>query len=428
MSGALDRTAAFPYCPGCGHPHVLRALDDALADAPCPRERIVLVTDIGCVGLADRLFPTLHTVHALHGRAAAVAAGMQLHERHRGGAPLKPIVLVGDGGATIGLLHLVHAAQLDVDVTVLVHNNLVYGMTGGQHSGFTPEGLRTATTPAGSPAPPLDLGALLAGAGAGFFARARVPSRALPELLARAIARPGFACVELLELCPTFAARVGGVTGKRLARLAAERGGEGVLYERPPRPPAPASGADRPGPLERALPQLGSRSNLDRTVRVVVAGRAGEGVQSAARVAAAAAALSGLWASVRTDNPVTQGTGFSLAELALGSSREEAAVPGAPDAVVATAVGGVAALRQRGQLGAGARLYADAALELPAGVTAARWPLVERFGRRGAALGALVLLGRREGWFETGAWREAIARAGRPEMEGVLAAACERDG
>ena len=125
MTDYLDRSAPLPYCAGCGHPHVLQALDLALQVVGLPAHRYALVTDIGCVGLADAYFPSLHTVHALHGRAAAVAAGIQLGSTPDAEAPLKPIVLVGDGGSTIGLLHLVHAAQLDVDVTVIVHNNLI---------------------------------------------------------------------------------------------------------------------------------------------------------------------------------------------------------------------------------------------------------------------------------------------------------------
>ncbi|RMG42885.1 MAG: hypothetical protein D6718_13285 [Acidobacteria bacterium] len=413
VTAFLDERSSLPYCPGCGHSHVLRALDAAIQRSGVEPRSVVLVTDIGCVGLADRLFPSLHTVHALHGRAAAVACGMQVYAAGAGAAPVKPIVLVGDGGATIGLLHLVHAAQLDADVTVLVHNNLVYGMTGGQHSGFTPEGLPTTTTPGGNPVPPIDLAGVLAAAGAGYFARSRVPAKELPDRLAAAIARPGFACVELLELCPTFAARVGGVTGKDLGRLAEERGGEGVIFDRPPRRGTMRAQAPPPAPLENPLEPHPSWSALGRTVRVAIGGRAGEGVQSAARLAAAAAALAGLWVAVRTDNPVTQGTGFSLAELALSPDRGEAAVPGSPDLVIAIAPEGMAALGERGWLGEGspaARTIIDEELPGGDGLVAEREPLVRRFGRRGAALGALALASARGGWFVPDAWRAAAER------------------
>lgn len=203
---------------------MLRALDGALTDLALGPEQATIVTDIGCVGMADSLFPTTHTVHSLHGRSVAIASGLQLGRRVVADAgPLKPVVLIGDGGATIGLLHLVHAAQLNVDVTVLVHNNLIYGMTGGQHSGLTPLGLRTTTTPQGSPVPPMDVLAILGGAGAGFLARVVAPGEELQPTIAAAITHPGFACVEVLELCPSFATKRGGVTGKSLKQLPAER-------------------------------------------------------------------------------------------------------------------------------------------------------------------------------------------------------------
>jgi 2-oxoglutarate ferredoxin oxidoreductase subunit beta len=131
----------------------------------------VLTTDIGCVGLADSLFPYLHTVHTTHGRSTAFATGMALADVVMETQGLKPIVMIGDGGAMIGLLHLVHAAQLNVDITVLIHNNFMFGMTGGQHSALSPLNWVTATTPDGNSTPPLDLLALLRTAHATFLAR-----------------------------------------------------------------------------------------------------------------------------------------------------------------------------------------------------------------------------------------------------------------
>ena len=118
----LAPDAQLPYCRGCGHALVVRHLSHALAQLQLPPRSVALTTDIGCVGLADSLFPYLHTVHTTHGRSTAFATGMALAEAISP-AGLKPVVMIGDGGAMIGLLHLVHAAQLNVDVTVLVHNN-----------------------------------------------------------------------------------------------------------------------------------------------------------------------------------------------------------------------------------------------------------------------------------------------------------------
>ena len=417
MTAYLDAARPPAWCPGCGHPHVLRALDEALAATGLPARRFVLVTDIGCVGLADPYFPSLHTVHALHGRSTAVAAGMQWGEPGPRGQPLKPVVLVGDGGATIGLLHLVHAAQTDADVTVVVQNNLVYGMTGGQHSGLTPEGFVTTTTPEGNPVPPLDLGRVLDGAGCGFFARARAPGPDLVGLLAEAISRPGFACVEALELCPTFASRVGGLTGRALDDLPARLGlPTGVVIRRDARKRRPDLGrlADR-DPLADAISPTRSWRRLDRTARVVVAGRAGERVQAAARLAATAAAAAGLSVAVRTDNPVTQGRGFSLAEVVFSPEAIGYAGTSSPeeiDLVCATAPEGLEELESRGLLRPPAlprRLVLDARLPVPAGTEPERRDLRERYGPKSAALGVLAEEIHRAGWWAAEAWTAALA-------------------
>ncbi len=416
MTAYLDAARPPAWCPGCGHPHVLRALDEALAATGLPARRFVLVTDIGCVGLADPYFPSLHTVHALHGRATAVAAGMQWGEPGPRAQALKPVVLVGDGGATIGLLHLVHAAQTDADVTVVVHNNLVYGMTGGQHSGLTPEGFVTTTTPEGNPVPPLDLGRVLDGAGCGFFARTRAPGPDLVGLLAEAIARPGFACVEALELCPTFAARVGGLTGRSLDDLPARLGlPTGVVIRRDARTRRPApSLADR-DPLADAISPTPAWRRLDRTARVVVAGRAGERVQAAARLAATAAAAAGLSVAGRTDNPVTQGRGFSLAEVVLAPGPIAYAGTSSPediDLACATAPEGLEELASRGLLRPPAlprRVVLDSRLAVPPGTEPVRRDLRERYGAKSAALGVLAEEIHRAGWWAPEAWAPALA-------------------
>ncbi len=203
----LASDAKLPYCRGCGHALVVRQLSRALEGLGLPPRSVVLTTDIGCVGLADNLFPYLHTVHTTHGRSTAMATGMALAEMMLPTKGLKPIVMIGDGGAMIGLLHLVHAAQLNVDVTVLVHNNFLFGMTGGQHSAFTPLNWITATTPEGNCIPPLDLLALLRAAHAGFLARQFATDSNLDEVIAEAIAFPGFSLVEILEICTGYGTR-----------------------------------------------------------------------------------------------------------------------------------------------------------------------------------------------------------------------------
>jgi hypothetical protein len=396
VSEYLDRAATNPYCAGCGHPHVLHALDDALRALDLSPRRVAIVTDIGCVGLADALFPSLHTVHTLHGRSVAIAAGLAMGE-----PALKPVVLIGDGGVGIGLLHLVHAAQLNVDVTVLVHNNLVYSMTGGQHSLLTPPGMQTTTTPQGCPIPSLDLGALLPGAGAGFLARVVAPSQELAPTIADAIRHAGFACVEVLELCPPFGTRVGGVSGKTLR----EGGPFGILHQETARPAftPPCAAAEESDPGIEPHPAW---RRLDRTARLLVAGRAGERVQSAALLAATAGCAAGLQVTVRTENPVTQGKGFSLAEITL--ALEPVAYTGlvAPDVVLVTAPEGQRELEARGLA------HGDV-----------REDLRTRYGAKGAALGGLVEAIDQAGWWDRQAWAAAVARlpaAHRSDAEAVL--------
>ena len=132
-----------PYCKGCGHPLVLRALGEALGRLGIPPADMAVVTDIGCVGLADSRITGPHTINTTHGRSTAFAAGLALADSILGEGRLKPVVLIGDGGATIGINHLVNGALLNPDVTVLVHNNFLYGMTGGQSSAFSPIGFIT---------------------------------------------------------------------------------------------------------------------------------------------------------------------------------------------------------------------------------------------------------------------------------------------
>ncbi|MBN1641032.1 MAG: 2-oxoacid:ferredoxin oxidoreductase subunit beta, partial [Anaerolineae bacterium] len=119
MSGAkrhtyLDESAgAFPFCPGCGHSTVLKALDQALVATQWDPTSIVLVTDIGCIGLSDRYFQT-NAFHGLHGRSITYATGIKLAN-----PDLHVIVLIGDGGCGIGGNHLINAARRNVGITVL---------------------------------------------------------------------------------------------------------------------------------------------------------------------------------------------------------------------------------------------------------------------------------------------------------------------
>jgi 2-oxoglutarate ferredoxin oxidoreductase subunit beta len=203
----LKAGVKFPFCKGCGHQHITHAIDDALVKLQLDPRHVNITSDIGCVGLVDTLFDGVHSVHTTHGRSTAFATGIELADSILTDSALKNIVVIGDGGAMIGLLHLVSAAQLNVDVTVVLYNNFLFGMTGGQNSSFSPLEFVTATTPHGNIIPPIDLMTLLQGANAGFLARKTATDGDLSETIAEAIVYPGFALVEVLELCTEYAVR-----------------------------------------------------------------------------------------------------------------------------------------------------------------------------------------------------------------------------
>ncbi len=365
----LIPSAALPYCKGCGHGQVLRALGEALRRLQLPAQELVIVSDIGCVGLADSQFSTPNTVHTTHGRSTAFAGGIALADATLGAGRLKTIVLIGDGGAMIGLNHLVNAALLNPDVTVLVHNNFLFGMTGGQNSAFSPPGFVTSTTPAGNATPPLDLAKVLMASRAPFVARKLATDHDLAETIGRAISYPGFAMVEVLELCTAYATRWNPLTGAQLRSVADHSGYDlGVLrdearpifattYNRQP------AGAAAP----RAIaPEF--TCTLNQPVGLILAGTAGERVQSAASLLASAGMRAGLYASQKNDNPVTQGTGFSVSEVIL--SPEEILFTGIekPDALLIVSDDGARELERNrvfARVGESTLVLADTQIALP---------------------------------------------------------------
>ena len=268
--------------------------------------------------------------------------------------------------------------------------------------------------------PPLDLGRILDGAGLGFFARVRAPGDDLADTLRQAIEHPGFALVEALELCPTFAARVGGMTGKGLNQMVEVQGLEmGIRRRERERGDPVAQPVDR-DPLRKNDASL---AHLERTARLVIAGKAGERAQSAAKLAASAAAAAGLHVTVRTDNPVTQGKGFSLAEVTI--SPEPIGFTGLvePDLVIASAEEGLAELERRGTLNA-RRVIVDHGLVLPGSLEGAAnveaLDLRKRFGPKAAGLGAVVEAILAEAWWSEEAWAEAVAVLGEAPRKDAL--------
>ena len=197
----LLRKDKFPHiwCEGCGDGIALKAILRAITNMGLQQDNIAMVSGIGCSsrtpGYAD--FNTLHTTH---GRPLAFATGLKLARPE-----LNVIVISGDGDATaIGGNHLIHAARRNINLTLLLYNNHIYGMTGGQVSPTTPMGDFATTAPYGGMESTFDIAGLTIAAGASFVARSTVyHAKALERMIEKAIRKVGFSLVEIMSPCPT---------------------------------------------------------------------------------------------------------------------------------------------------------------------------------------------------------------------------------
>ncbi|MBM4166485.1 MAG: hypothetical protein FJ218_06170 [Ignavibacteria bacterium] len=372
----LAKNCSMPFCKGCGHTHVVRRLDEALAKLNLTPKDLCIVSDIGCIGLVDALFDTLHTVHTTHGRSTAFATGIELADSVSADSKLKTVVFIGDGGAMIGLLHLVQAALLNVDVTVLLCNNFLFGMTGGQHSSFSPIEFITPTTPSGNFVPPLDICNVMLDAHAGFVARKLATDKDLPEVIAEAIAHPGFALVEIVELCTEHGTTRNELSGTMLQKIIEQHGQQtGILKNRNERDEFgkiysakfPKKKKEKTETVSEEIPQP-CKHKLKEKIGIILAGSAGEKVQSAAGIFCEAAVHAQLRCTQKNDNPVTQGSGFSLAEICLSPTEIFYTGIDEPDAVLVVSNEGVCELREKNifaTLSPSSVIFADESLELP---------------------------------------------------------------
>ena len=192
------------FCPGCGNGMILNCFVRAIDELGIPVDSVLSVAGIGC----SAWIPSPHfrgdTLHTTHGRAIAFATGVKLAN-----PKLTVIVVTGDGdGTAIGGNHFIHAARRNLDMTVILVNNFIYGMTGGQVAPTTPLTATASTTPYGNFEQPFNLPYLAESSGAVYVARwtsyhVRYVSKAIKE----ALAKKGFSFVEILAPCPTLYSR-----------------------------------------------------------------------------------------------------------------------------------------------------------------------------------------------------------------------------
>lgn len=309
MNRTYLHDAELPFCKGCGHTLITENTDKALEKLGIPLLDVILVTDIGCHGIVDKCFKT-HTVHGLHGRSVALASGISagLSNPNK-----KIIVFIGDGGATIGMQHLIDAAHHNFDMTVVLHNNMLYGMTGGQPSEFTPCGFKTPTHPEGVERQSYDICAMLQAAGAAYVKRVTGIGD-ISDALAEAFSHKGFSLLEVMEICPSYGVKSNpGMKLKEIIEKAEMKLTTYVDIEKEPF----VCEQKAPQELVSTLPriELKFEASIKEPVRIMISGSAGEGVQLAADYFAKAAISAGLHVSKKGSYPVTVGIGYSSSDI-----------------------------------------------------------------------------------------------------------------
>lgn len=199
------RKRFFPHiwCAGCGHGTILNNMLRAIAELGISKNDIVMVSGIGCSSRISG-YVDFHSLHTLHGRALAFATGVKLSRPN-----LYVIVPMGDGDAlAIGGNHFIHACRRNIDITAIVMNNRIYGMTGGQFSPLSGKNIKATTAPYSTLDPSFDTVNLAISAGATFVARTTAYHfNEIKDYIKKAITHKGFSVVEILTQCPTYFGR-----------------------------------------------------------------------------------------------------------------------------------------------------------------------------------------------------------------------------
>lgn len=228
------------WCPGCGNGIILGSMLRAVSAIGLDKDRVAVVSGIGCSGRAST-YVDFNTLHTTHGRALTFATGLKLARPE-----MTVLVVMGDGDAlAIGGNHFIHAARRNMDLTAIIFNNYIYGMTGGQISPTTPPGMIASTAPAGNIESAFDVVKLAEAAGASFVARGTTfHINQLNELMEKAIRKKGFSVLDALCQCPPIYGRY-----NRLGSAADMlRWQEGQVMER-----ADAEGLDEAAVKEKIL-------------------------------------------------------------------------------------------------------------------------------------------------------------------------------
>lgn len=368
----IDKSS--PYCPGCGHQNVTLNLAKAISTLGIDPLDIIVVSDIGCCGLID---PSLasHTVHGLHGRATALASGITLAIDN----PNKKVIAVqGDGGATIGIAHLLEGARRNFNLTLIINNNQIYGMTGGQLSGLSSENFQHDKANMNDPVHPFDIFELAKTAGASYGCQV-IGKGDFSDFIKEAISINGFSIVEVLEVCPSYGYQKYsdienlGFTNKKFINE---------------RKPFKLNKNEFHSLIEfNTDPKINFNNKLDKPLQLILAGSAGEGIQSAAELFAKAAIKCKLNVTKKGDYPITVGTGFSVSELIF--SPDEIHFTGIDTADVLIAISQVGYDYSKLKIGENTFVIADSSIQNINSKHIFRFDLKTIFGKKNSAIASL---------------------------------------
>ncbi|RFU62802.1 2-oxoacid:ferredoxin oxidoreductase subunit beta [Peribacillus saganii] len=188
------------WCPGCGDFSVLAAIQKVAVNLNIEAEDMAFISGIGCSGRISG-YVNAYTMHTMHGRALATAQGVKLAN-----PDLHVICAGGDGdGFGIGLNHFAHAARRNVDLTYIVMDNQIYGLTKGQMSPTSPQGMETKSSPGGNPEQPINPLQMALASGSSFIAQAFSGDvKQLMSLIEQGMQHKGFAFINVFSPCVTF--------------------------------------------------------------------------------------------------------------------------------------------------------------------------------------------------------------------------------
>ena len=199
------------WCSGCGNGTIMGAIIRAIIDLKIEKDNIAFISGIGCSSRMP-IYLDFNTLHTTHGRALPFATGVKLAK-----PDMKVIVVSGDGdGLAIGGNHFIHACRRNIDITMILINNSIYGMTGGQVAPTTPLDAIAHTMPYGNIDPPFDAVELAMSSGATFVARNTVYNIIqTTNYIKKALQHKGFSLVEIISQCPVLYGRLNGMPDPR---------------------------------------------------------------------------------------------------------------------------------------------------------------------------------------------------------------------